>query len=238
MLPEPCRLAIRPAGMAKQPPSRVRAGAAARRNRMPRTATRQAIRSRSGSDCRASSAMAHPPASASSRVRVRTKPFIPAWRANSRASRAESSKVLCPASTDWSTCSVTSVPRPKHIGPSIGSLSMTGRESMRTIERTWRARLGISAVGIEIEQRMQRIGAAAFLGKAEEVQRELRDQPPGKIVGARLALGARRQRGRDGRLRRAQRTEQPDRFDRIAALQRQGRECRRGSADRGWCKAP
>ena len=68
----------------------------------------------------------------------------------------------------------------------------------------------IAAIGIEIEQRMQRIGAAAFLGEAEEIERQLRHQPPGQFVGPGFAFGPGGQCGGDRRLRRTQRAEQPN----------------------------
>ena len=46
----------------------------------------------------------------------------------------------------------------------------------------------IAAIRIEVQQRMEGIGASTLLGKAEEIQRELRYHPPGKLVCPRLVV--------------------------------------------------
>ena len=79
--------------------------------------------------------------------------------------------VLWPDTVDWSTWRVTSIPRPKHIGPAICSRSID-RSRLDADDRPRMARdARIAAIGIEVEQGMQRVGAATFRRKAEKIQR-------------------------------------------------------------------
>ena len=54
------------------------------------------------------------------------------------------------------------MPRPKHIGPAIGSRSITGRADDAGDDRDMARERRVAAVGIELERRAQRLGAPAL----------------------------------------------------------------------------
>ena len=63
---------------------------------------------------------------------VSVKPLIDTWRATKRSSTLPSRKALAPSNARSSTSSSISTPRPKVIGPGIGSRRTTGFEPDRT----------------------------------------------------------------------------------------------------------